>query len=240
MPDGISEALGVTHKQERQWLKENKHLRSKQQSDESIINEAFVKSIEVSALTESDVSKVMGALMRVQDLNITQKLIERIYLTSDDSINSSIIRVHGYKTLSQTIKAFKDEDKELISKILIILAKWPKVTRNKISSSQIEDVVKDINTNSNDDNLKKLSSDLLAEWGKLQMAYRIPRILVMIKNQTRLHCTVEMPDLDPDPDHRIEENLPSLSMWKPTRHYQMVGKRHLTLTLKLITITMQN
>lgn len=175
LPDGISEALGVTHKQERQWLKENKHLRSKQQSDESIINEAFVKSIEVSALTESDVSKVMGALMRVQDLNITQKLIERIYLTSDDSINSSIIRVHGYKTLSQTIKAFKDEDKELISKILIILAKWPKVTRNKISSSQIEDVVKDINTNSNDDNLKKLSSDLLAEWGKLQMAYRIPK-----------------------------------------------------------------
>lgn len=175
LPDGISDALGVTHKQERQWLKENKHLRSKQQSDESIINEAFVKSIEVSALAEGDVSKVMGALMRVQDLHITQKLIERIYLTNDDSINSSIIRVHGYKTLSQIIKAFKDEDNDLISKILIILSKWPKVTRNKISSSQIEDVIKDINTNSDDANLKKLSSDLLDEWGKLQMAYRIPK-----------------------------------------------------------------
>jgi histone-lysine N-methyltransferase SETD2 len=55
LPDGISEALGVTHQMERQWLKENKHLLSKQQKDDSIINEAFVKSIEVTPIEDSEV-----------------------------------------------------------------------------------------------------------------------------------------------------------------------------------------
>lgn len=175
LPDGISEALGVTHKQEKQWLKENKHLRSKQQKENSSVNEAFVKSIEVSPLEEGDVSRVMGALMRSQNLSITQKLIERIFLTDDSYINTLIIRVHGYKTLSQVIKAVRVDDIELVKKILIILSKWPKMTRNKISSSQIEDVVKEINANCEDEELKTLSENLLNEWGNLQMAYRIPK-----------------------------------------------------------------
>ena len=175
LPEGISEALGVTGKQEKQWLKENKHLRTKQQDNDSTINEAFVKSIQVSPLEEADVSKVMGALMKTQDLHITQKLVDRIYLTTDDNINLSIIRIHGYKTFSQIIRAFASEDSELVRKILVVLSKWPKVTRNKISSSQVEDVVRDINAKSEDGNLKELSSNLLEEWSKLHMAYRIPK-----------------------------------------------------------------
>lgn len=174
LPDGMSDALGVTHQQERQWLKENKHLRSKQQKDDAVINEAFVRSIEATPIEGTDVSKVMGALMRVQDVNITRKLVERIYLTSDLAIHSSIVRMHGYKTLSQLLQSFSEDDETVID-TLKILAKWPKVTRNKISSSQIEDVVRQLNDKSDNKEIKRLSSELLTEWGNLQMAYRIPK-----------------------------------------------------------------
>lgn len=178
LPDGISEALGVTQKQERQWLKDNKHLRANQQDDDSIINEYFVKSIDIQPiLAEIDVSKIMGALMKVEDINILSKLIERINLTNDSKINSIIVKFHGYKTLSKIMKDLKDvEDNDgIIEMILEILNRWPKVTRNKIESSQIEDVVKEINANTNNESIQELSTTLLNEWGKLQMAYRIPK-----------------------------------------------------------------
>lgn len=175
LPDGISESLGVTPQQEKAWLRENKHLRSKQQSDDSIINEAFVKSIEVQPLNNDfDVSKVMSALLKSQDKYIIEKLIERIHLTNDLAINSQIIRMHGYKALSQLIKQ-EIKDDELIIKILEILLKWPKVTKNKISSSQIEDVIKDLEKHTRNREVRELSSGLLNEWGNLQMAYRIPK-----------------------------------------------------------------
>lgn len=188
LPEGISEALGVTHKQEKQWLKENKHLRSRQQSDDSVINESFVKSINVQPIQTTDVSKIMGALMKAQDLYIIKKLIERINLTNDSIINSIIVKFHGYKTLSKILKDFKDfhsnEDEELneikdelIETILNILTKWPKVTRNKIESSQIEDVVKDISKTNKNEEIINLTKNLLDDWGKLQMAYRIPKNL---------------------------------------------------------------
>lgn len=175
LPDGMLDALGVTHQQERQWLKENKHLRSKQQKDDSTINEAFVKSIEVTPVEQGDVSKVMGALMRVQDVNITRKLVERIDLTHDTAVHSSIVRMHGYKTLSQVLQNC-DNDTDTITHTLHILARWPKVTRNKILSLQIEDVVRQLHLLSRDRQIKLASADLLAEWGNLQMAYRIPKV----------------------------------------------------------------
>lgn len=172
LPDGISEALGVSPKHEKQWLKENKHLRSKQQSEDAIINQKFVADLEVTLLTEPDVSKVMGALMKLQDLYIVKKLVDRIYMTDEESVNVQIIRLHGYKALSTLIKEFQSES-DLIDKILIVLGKWPKVTRNKISSSQIENVIRNLQTDS--EKTKELCAGLLEEWGKLQMAYRIPK-----------------------------------------------------------------
>lgn len=174
LPDGIAEALGVTPKQEKQWLKENKHLRAKQQSDDAAINEKFVRELIVEELKENDVSKVMGALMKSQDLNIIKRLVERIHKTNDDFINSLIIRFHGYKTLSTIIKEFKSEE-DLIVPILEILGKWPKVTRNKISSSQIESAIQDIKSSTSNEEIRTLSTELLNEWSKLQMAYRIPK-----------------------------------------------------------------
>ncbi|KAK6197529.1 uncharacterized protein RJT21DRAFT_58016 [Scheffersomyces amazonensis] len=176
LPEGIAEALGVTPQQERKWLKENKALRSKQQSDDTAINEKFIKELIIQPLQEIEVSKVMGALMKSQDFTIVNKLIQRINSSREENINLAIIRFHGYKTFSTIIQQFKNSgSNSLMIMILEILNRWPKLYRNKISSSQIEDVIKDIQQTTDNIIIRKLSTKLLDEWSKLEMAYRIPK-----------------------------------------------------------------
>ncbi|CAK9439679.1 uncharacterized protein LODBEIA_P37790 [Lodderomyces beijingensis] len=174
LPEGISEALGVNSRIEKAWLKENKHLRSKQQADDATINEMFVQSLTVLPMAESDVSKVMGALMKAQQVSLIKKLIERIHITDDKEINRLFVKFHGYKTLSNVLQDSSDD--ELILMVLEILARWPAMTKNKISSSQIEDVVKEIQENSMNEQIKSSGEILLKQWSQLQMAYRIPKV----------------------------------------------------------------
>ncbi|KAG7191352.1 histone methyltransferase set2 [Scheffersomyces spartinae] len=179
LPEGVSEALGVTTKMERAWVRENKH-KLKTTNEDSGINEDFVNNIPMLSLLQPvEVSKVMGALMKNQDVLIASKLIERLFLTNDDNINLAIIRFHGYKTFSKLIEEYRTIDSELsqeiLTKILKILGKWPKVTKNKISSSQIEDVIRKLKAASTNEEIQTLAQSLLDEWSTLLMAYRIPK-----------------------------------------------------------------
>lgn len=179
LPEGVSEALGVTSKMERAWVRENKH-KLKTMSEDTGINEDFVNNIPMLSLVQPvEVSKVMGALMKNQDKLIASKLVERLFLTNDDVINLAIIRFHGYKTFSKLIEEYKSADsdlsEEILTKILKILSKWPKVTKNKISSSQIEDVIRRLKSSSTNEEIQTLAQNLLDEWSTLLMAYRIPK-----------------------------------------------------------------
>lgn len=174
LPDGLSEALGMTRQQERAWLKQNKQ--SKQSllpTSESTINESFVRSLVVVPLTESDVTRAMSALMKSEEPAIIEKLVERVYLTEEPLVSSSIVKLHGYKTLSRVLKETKNED--IILKILSILRRWPLVTKNKIELLQIEGIVRDIVHNLSNKEIQELAQSLLNEWSKLEMAYRIPK-----------------------------------------------------------------
>ncbi|CAK9685568.1 unnamed protein product [Candida parapsilosis] len=173
LPEGIAEALGVTSKMEKAWLKENKHLRGDQQDDDSTINEIFVQSLEIEPMDDVDVSKVMAALLKSQQQSIIAKLIMRMHMTDDPSVNSLMVKMHGYKTLSGVLQGIEDE--ELIKMVLEILSRWPAMTKNRISSSQIEDVVKEIEANTTNEEIKQLASNLLSQWSVLEMTYRIPK-----------------------------------------------------------------
>lgn len=129
LPEGIAEALGVTSRMEKAWLKENKHVRADQQKDDSTINEMFVQSLEVEPMQDADVSKVMAALLKSQQVLITRKLIMRMHMTDDPTVNSLMVKLHGYKTLSGVLQGVEDED--LIKMILEILSKWPAMTKTK-------------------------------------------------------------------------------------------------------------
>lgn len=176
LPDGLSEALGVTQQQERAWLKQNKQSKSSPTPDsESGVNESFVRSIAVSALTESDVTRAMSALMKSEEPVIVEKLVERLYLTKEPLVNSSVVKLHGYKTLSRVLRE-NDKNEEIVLKVLLVLKRWPSVTKNKIELSQIEDIVKDIVKGLANEEIQELAQNLLNEWSKLEMAYRIPKV----------------------------------------------------------------
>lgn len=117
----------------------------------------------------------MAALMKAEDVIVVEKIIERLYLTEDAKINSIIVRLHGYKTLSQVLKDHASDLDDLTSKVLLILKRWPTMTRNKIELSQIEDVVKKIVEDTENPEIRELGSELLSDWSKLEMAYRIPK-----------------------------------------------------------------
>ncbi|SGZ56705.1 CIC11C00000001660 [Sungouiella intermedia] len=175
LPDGISEALGVTRQQEKAWLKQNKLTRANQQSPDAVVNEEFVRSLTVAPLVDSDVTKAMSALMKVEEHSIVAKLIERLFITDDPKTNALIVKLHGYKTLSKVLKEHGATDDDLTFKVLLVLKRWPSMTRNKIELSQIEAEVNAIYKELKHPETKELAAGLIEEWGKLEMAYRIPK-----------------------------------------------------------------
>lgn len=175
LPDGISEALGVTRQQEKAWLKQNKLTRANKQSPDAVVNEEFVRSLEMAPLAETEVTKAMSALMKVEEHSIVAKLIERLFITDDPKTNALIVKLHGYKTLSKVLKEHCASDDDLTFKVLLVLKRWPSMTRNKIELSQIESEVNAIFETLEHQETKDLAAGLIAEWGKLEMAYRIPK-----------------------------------------------------------------
>lgn len=187
LPDGISEALGATRQQERSWMKQyrakNQARKGKRESSHDLESEAdsedstataFVKSLHVTALSDGDVARAMSALMKVDDRVVVSKLIERLYLTEDPKIHAQVVKLHGYKTLSKVLKQHREDD-TLTFRVLLVLQRWPSMTRNKIELSQIEDEVRAIAETLPHERTTALAAQLIAEWGQLEMAYRIPK-----------------------------------------------------------------
>lgn len=170
LPDGLSDALGVTRLQEKAWLKHHKLAKNEGDS----VNEAFVQSLEMAPVSDTDVNKVMAALMKLEDALVVAKLVERLYLTQEPRVNTAIVRLHGYKTLSKILKEYVAHD-DLVLQLLLVLKRWPTVTRNKIELSQIEDTVKHLAETSANPDILPLAADLVHDWSKLEMAYRIPK-----------------------------------------------------------------
>ncbi|ODQ79319.1 hypothetical protein BABINDRAFT_8273 [Babjeviella inositovora NRRL Y-12698] len=179
LPANYARALGVTHEQEKAWLRANKSTKLKQ-SLESNVNEDFVAQLPALPIPDesdhlaSSVNMVMAALLHSQESVVVSKLVERIYVTDAESIHTNIIKLHGYQTFSKLLTNYQKSNPDLVVMALKVLLKWPKITRNKISSSTIEETVKTL-TSSDNEEVRELSSELLRAWNNLEMAYRIPK-----------------------------------------------------------------
>lgn len=215
LPQVVAEALGVTPSEEKSWLKMMKLSGRKiKKNEESNINEEFIASLKMKPLESEDVSKVMSALLRSQENIICRKLVERIWLTSDNTCHTRVIRMHGYEIFSKLVRDnWADaEEQEMTIHILEILSKWPKITKNKISSSKIETVLKDVVANTENKLLKDLASSLLDEWSSLEMAYRIPkRSEKSPPAQGKVEAKIEVQDLIPS---RVYDGVPLPTGWE--------------------------
>ncbi|KAM7202118.1 methyltransferase [Naviculisporaceae sp. PSN 640] len=135
-------------------------------------DEDYVNSTQPRELDEDGVNKVMATLMQCKEKWIAVKLLSRLQ-AADEHLRHRVVKMHGYQILKSTLNTFKD-DTNVVLQILDILYKLPRITKNKISDSNIELAVQPLTTSDHED-VAFEAKRLLEEWSKLETAYRIPR-----------------------------------------------------------------
>ncbi|KAF1917969.1 hypothetical protein BDU57DRAFT_444352 [Ampelomyces quisqualis] len=164
------EALGIDDGDA--WdMAATKKTRKKKVSED---DEDYVNDLQPRSLEDDGVPKVMAALRQCTEKWIAVKLLSRIQQTDNERVGHRIIRMHGYETLKKTLAAWMD-DFNVVKQVLDILHKLPRITRNKIQDSKIEEAVEKLN-GCGDEEVQQSATDLLNAWSKLEIAYRIPRM----------------------------------------------------------------
>ena len=169
LPVATIEALGIDDGDS--WdTSVPKRARKKKPTED---DEEYVNSLQPRGLEEDGVTKVMAALMQCKEKWIAVKLLKRLQDAEDEHVRHRVVRMHGYQILKSTLNTFKD-DTNVVLQILDILYKLPRLTKNKISDSNIEAAIDPL-TSSDHEDVASESKRLLDVWSKLETAYRIPR-----------------------------------------------------------------
>ena len=164
------EALGIDDSDSWDTAVAKKPRRKKATEDD----EDYVDSIEPRELDESGVRSVMSQLPQCKEKWIAVKLLNRIQRSGDPHVINQVVRMHGYRHLKTAIGNFLDEVNILLQ-ILDVLDMLPRITRNKVQDSKIEDAVQPLTANE-DERVATQSQALMDAWSKLEVGYRIPRM----------------------------------------------------------------
>jgi len=169
LPLATIEALGIEDGDSWDTAVAKKPRKKKATEDD----EDYISSIQPRGLDEDGVNKVMATLMQCKEKWIAVKLLSRLQDADDDHLRHRVVKMHGYQILKTTLNTFRD-DTNVVLQILDILYKLPRITKNKISDSNIEAAVQPLTASDHED-VAFESKRLLEEWSKLETAYRIPR-----------------------------------------------------------------
>lgn len=164
------EALGIDDGDGWDTAVAKKPRRKKASEDD----EEYVNDLQPKSLEESGVNKVMAALRLCTEKWIAVKLLGRLQSSDDEKVGHRVIRMHGYEILKSTISTWMD-DTNVVLQALDILHKLPRITRNKIQDSKIEETIEKLKA-FEDERVQIEATKLLEAWSKLQIAYRIPRM----------------------------------------------------------------
>ncbi|KAK3357121.1 histone-lysine N-methyltransferase, H3 lysine-36 specific [Lasiosphaeria hispida] len=170
LPLATIEALGIDDGGDNWDTAVAKKPRKKKPTED---DEDYINSLSPRGLDEDGVNKVMATLMQCKEKWIAVKLLQRLQDAKDDHLCHRVVKMHGYQILKNTLNTFKD-DTNVVLQILDILYQLPRITKNKISDSNIEAAVQPL-TSSDHEDVAFESKRLLDEWSKLETAYRIPR-----------------------------------------------------------------
>jgi len=138
-------------------------------------DEEYVNNVQPKSLDENAVTKVMATLMQCKEKWIAVKLLSRVQRADDERVRNRVVRMHGYVIFKTVLTTFED-DANVVLQVLDIMEKLPRITRNKIADSKIEDVLKKLKDSSEDDRVKAHATELLDVWSQLETGYRIPRV----------------------------------------------------------------
>lgn len=164
------EALGIDDADAWDTAVAKKPRKKKASEDD----EEYVNNLEPKELDEGGVRSVMAQLPQCKEKWIAVKLLNRIQRADDPHVINQVVRMHGYRHLKTALGNFSD-DVNLCLQILDVLNKLPRITRNKVQDSKIEDAVQPL-TESEDERVASQARDLLEAWSKLEVGYRIPRV----------------------------------------------------------------
>ncbi|KAJ4304154.1 histone methyltransferase set2 [Collariella sp. IMI 366227] len=169
LPLATIEALGIEDGDSWDTAVAKKPRKKKTHEDD----EDYVNSFQPRALDQDGVNKVMATLMQCKEKWIAVKLLSRVQATEDEHLRHRVVRMHGYQILKSTLNTFKG-DTNVVLQILDILYQLPRITKNKISDSNVEAAVQPL-ASSEHEGVAEAAKKLLDEWAKLETAYRIPR-----------------------------------------------------------------
>lgn len=168
LPLMVLEALGID---DDSWdTAISKKPRKKKPNED---DEEYVNSLESMHLSVDGVKNVMACLFQVKEKWIIVKVLDRIQHTEDGEVLAKVVQLHVYKILKMLISTWTEDD-NVIHQILDVLSMLPRLTKNKIVDSGIEDPVRDL-TASEDQRIAGASKKLLQDWDSLELGYRIKR-----------------------------------------------------------------
>ncbi|OLL22465.1 Histone-lysine N-methyltransferase, H3 lysine-36 specific [Neolecta irregularis DAH-3] len=196
MPDNVRAALGLEEDDEWDW--ETTTVKKRRKSKRSGEDDEYI-NIQPREADEKGVTKIMSTLMQCKEQWMINKLLLRLQVC----VHRRVMKMHGYQILGTVLGDWKEDD-VIPATILEVLLKWPRLTRNKISSSKIEDIVRELTERENE-NVKTMAQTLLQEWSSLEMAYRIP------KKRREIVDTQESTDTAESVDAQDEAKLSSTS-----------------------------
>lgn len=169
LPDSTIEALGIDDTDGWDTSVAKKPRKKKVDEDD----EEYISNVQARSLDEKGVTKVMAALMQCKEKWIAVKLLQRIQNCEDDRVRNRVVQMHGYQILKTALTTFI-ADHNVVLQILDILYSLPRLTKNKISDAKIETAVEPLTASEHLD-VAERASQLIKEWSKLEVAYRIPR-----------------------------------------------------------------
>ncbi|KAA1474184.1 SET domain-containing protein [Dentipellis sp. KUC8613] len=174
MDDLYLDALGISDEVDRLGLKGNKKKRGKK------LDEDYVPILK--PLVEKDIPKVIQAMRQTQSRKVLVKLLTRIKISEDESALRQLMRLRGFSLMTNVMDDYED-DNEIRLLAIECMARWPLISRNKVEDSKIAIPVEAC-TRSDNETLKKAAEELLEKWALLETAYRIPKRLKAVKEDS--------------------------------------------------------
>ena len=87
------------------------------------------------------------------------------------------MRLRGFSLMAMLLDEYMNDPVEVILPVFDILKGWPLISRNKISSTNVEELVTKLVQTAENEQVKEKGQSLLTSWSELELAYRIPKAL---------------------------------------------------------------
>lgn len=171
----IIEALGLEDSEDWSTATAKKGRRPRKTGeDDEDYTEGGSGGAQTRPLSEGDVTKVMSSLLHCKEKWIVAKLLNRVLTSEDEAVPARVVKMHGYQILGKILHDYKD-DENIVMMALNILKTFPRITKNKITSSKIEPTVQELSTDSSNEAVREKAKEILTDWSTLDTAFRIPR-----------------------------------------------------------------